>query len=292
MNKYQKFFRDKSLDFEEHLNNEGDKEVNYMLLEEKKDRENLLIEVAKITITYKVIDTALRLSDTEFKKEYKRLGIIISTIFSGQHKAEYKGIEKLLNEVGNEKYNSSSYLLSLGLDFKLNKLSPKDLNKIINATIEGKNYSDRLWNNKNRVAKVLKKEIKDFLQGKTNVNEIEKIIKDRFNANAFNTKRLVRNEVGRVQHEVNEKWAKDNGIEYQIFDSTLDGKTSDICQHLDGTVYEVDDPSKRIPNVNTHINCRSCLISLPNKDYKLRMRIDNETKKGINWITYKEWENN
>ena len=58
------------------------------------------------------------------------------------------------------------------------------------------------------MAKVIKKEMKDFLQGNTNVNDIYKVVKDRFNQSAYITRRLVQNEVGRVQNEANELWAK------------------------------------------------------------------------------------
>ena len=67
--------------------------------------------------------------------------------------------------IAEDKYYSNSFLLSLGLDFKLNKIKAKDIKRILDATIEGKNYSDRIWSNKNKVAKVIKKEMKDFLQG-------------------------------------------------------------------------------------------------------------------------------
>lgn len=290
MNKDQKLFRDKFVEFAEELYNQGDKELLNLLRQQKIDRDKILNEVGMILLRYDIKDTSLNLSHAEYIKEYKNLDILISNVFESQYNGEKVATDKLLKMIAEDKYYSNSFLLSLGLDFKLNKMKVKDIKRILDATIEGKNYSDRIWSNKNKVAKVIKKEMKDFLQGNTNVNDIYKVVKDRFNQNAYITRRLVQNEVGRVQNEANELWAKDNGIEYQLFDATLDNKTTELCQSLDGTVYRADDPNKRIPNINTHVNCRSCLISLPNKDYKPRSRIDNISKKDINWTTYKEWK--
>ena len=133
------------------------------------------------------------------------------------------------------------------MDFTLKKINSKALDRIVKNTVKGRNYSDRLWSNKNDLSKILQKEIKDFLEGKTSINEISKVVKNRFNQNSFNTKRLINNETARVQSEVNEEWSKNYGVEYQLFMVTLDQKTSDICRALDGNVYNINDSNKPIP---------------------------------------------
>ena len=93
-----------------------------------------------------------------------------------------------------------------------------------------------------------------------------------------------------MQAGVNELWAEEYNIEWQLFDATLDGKTTEICQRYDGQVFRKDDSNKPIPNVTTHICCRSCLIALPSKDYRPKTKIDNETKERIPYTNYKEWK--
>ncbi|HFE9759085.1 TPA: minor capsid protein, partial [Acinetobacter baumannii] len=51
---------------------------------------------------------------------------------------------------------------------------------------------------------------------------------------------------------------KQLGFEYVRFISVLDGRTSKLCAHLDGTVWRIDDPAKRVPPL--HPNCRSELV--------------------------------
>lgn len=48
------------------------------------------------------------------------------------------------------------------------------------------------------------------------------------------------------------------GFEYVRLVATLDGRTSKLCAHLDGTVWRIDDPAKRVPPL--HPNCRSELV--------------------------------
>ncbi|MFL9519352.1 minor capsid protein [Acinetobacter baumannii] len=48
------------------------------------------------------------------------------------------------------------------------------------------------------------------------------------------------------------------GFEYVKLVATLDGRTSKLCATLDGTVWEINDPAKRVPPL--HPNCRSILV--------------------------------
>lgn len=56
------------------------------------------------------------------------------------------------------------------------------------------------------------------------------------------------------------------GFEYVRLVATLDGRTSKLCASLDGSVWEVNDPAKRVPPL--HPNCRSTLVPVE-KDGRL-----------------------
>lgn len=272
----------------EELYNLSDSEINKILKLHKDNRDKILNEVAKVILSYNVENDSLNLTATEKLKLNKKLQDKINDIFKNEAKAEMDKVTKVLKEVTLDKYYSNSYVMSLGLDFTLKKVSDKQLDRIINNTIEGKIFSDRIWDNKNKVAKTLKLEVKRFLNGETNLNSIEKIIKDKYNSNAFNSKRLARTETARVMEQANEVFAKENNIEYQLFSATLDDRTSKVCSGLDGKVFKYDDPNK--PVTPLHPNCRSTLISLPSKDYRPKTRLNNITKERINYKTYQDWK--
>ena len=289
-NKYQLDFAKKLLKYAEKLAEEGEKELLAMLKSMADNQNSLLVEVGRILLDYDILNEYMSLTPGQIKMEFDKLGELINYTFTDETIKEIENTKSFLKYVGNGTWDNSSYLLSLGMDFNLKKIKSKDLEKIINKAIKGKNYSDRIKGNKEKIAKILKKDIKDFLEGKISVNDIRKKIKDLYNNNAKATKILVRNEIGRVQAGVNELWADEHNIEWQLFDATLDGKTTETCQRYDGQVFRKDDSNKPIPNVTTHICCRSCLIALPSKDYRPKTKIDNETKERIPYTNYKEWK--
>ena len=262
-NKYQLDFAKKLLKYAEKLAEEGEKELLAMLKSMADNQNSLLVEVGRILLDYNILNEYMNLTPGQIKMEFDKLGELINYTFIDETIKEIENTKNFLKYVGNGTWDNSSYLLSLGIDFTLKKIKSKDLEKIINETIKGKIYSDRIKGNKEKIAKILRKDIKDFLEGKISVNDIRKKIKDLYNNNAKATKILVRNEIGRVQAGVNELWADEHNIEWQLFDATLDAKTTEICQRYDGEVFRKDDSNKPIPNVTTHICCRSCLIAFP-----------------------------
>ena len=268
--------------------NENEKGLNDILLMQKNNRDIINKEIGDILLKYNIKDSILNLSPQEYNKLYKELSDKINTMYNEEVKAETEQVKGILTTTGAEKYNINDYVYSMGVNYNLTPVTAKALNTIINTKIDGELWSKRIWNNKNQVAKTLKLEVKDFLTGKTNVNDVNKVIKNRFNVNATNSSRLVRTEIARVQGEANEYWCKYHNIKQQLFMATLDSRTSQICQVKDGQAYDMNDLSKPIPPL--HPNCRSCLVSLVNKDWKPNQRLDNETKENIDYTTYKEWE--
>lgn len=282
------FIEDEKIKHSEKQYEEVEEETKQAYNEQILNRNHLLDKVAKILLVYTIADSVLSLSKSEQDKEFKSLSVFILNAFKGEYKAEKGIIEGVLNKC-KDTYNYNSYLLSLGIDFKLQKLDSKILEKIINRKVEGDIWSDRLWKNKDEMSKILQQDIKDFLEGKIDVNTIHKKIKDRFNQNAYNTKRLVNTEFARVQNEVNEEWFKDNGIEYYLYSAKLEGNTCSKCSQYDGISYKKGESR---PNLPQHPNCRCTYIGIPSKEYRPPTKRQGETIK--KYQTYEEWkkENN
>lgn len=262
-------------------------DVNSIYKNIKRDREVILDRISRVLLTYTVDNSKLVLSVGDRDKLYKDLSAIIDNLCKEEITTEKKLITKVLKESAKDRYGINNYILSLGMSFKLKKIADKELDKIIKATVKGKNYSSRIWDNKNQIAKVLKSDIKKFLNGEIDVNSIEKKIKDRFNSNAYNSKRLVETEVARVMEESNNKWQEDRNIEYVMYCATLDNKTCDKCKQYDSKVYKKGEEPVRLPQ---HPLDRCTYVALPSKDWRPKARLDNKTKENINWQSYKEWE--
>lgn len=266
---------------------EHDKEIEELEKEEKENRDNLLTDISKILLSYKIVDSVLDLSSTEKVVLNTKFSKKIDGYFSKEAKNEYKLALKILVQSGKDRHNINNYIESLGnKEFKDKLLSEKAIKDIINSKVDKKLWSDRLWDNKEQIAKIIKNDIKDFLDGKISVNDIEKHIKNRYDTNAFNTRRLVQDNIARVQEGINNKWQEENNINYVMYSATLEKSTCDKCKEHDGKVYEISKKPVKLPQ---HPFCKCSYLNLSSKDWKPKTRLDNETKEVISYKTYKEW---
>lgn len=290
-NKYQVQFTEANIEINKLLFNVSNRNIKKLISLHKKDRDKILNEVANIMLRYQISENVMNISDAEKMKINKEITNSITSIFKEQAEIESKDIGNLLNNIAKDKYYLNSFNLSLGLDFNLKKIDSKTLNRIIDKTIKGKNYSDRIWSNKNDIAKILQKEIKDFIEGKTSVNKINTILRDRFNQSAYVTKRLISNETARVMEESNNKWMDDLGVEYVMYMGTLDNHTCDDCGEYDGQVYKRGEEPVKTP---VHVGCRCTYSAIPNPNWKPNKRMDNTNKSFIDYKEYNDWkkENN
>ncbi|NRT34538.1 SPP1 gp7 family putative phage head morphogenesis protein [Clostridium beijerinckii] len=285
----QEFFNDKTLEFAKELYGQNDNKINEAYKGQKENRDDLLNKIAKILLSYNILDNIMKLGPEEKKNLYSELSNLIIDKFKSELDFETNLTKNILYDVGKSKYSTNNYLYSLGIDFKLTQIDDKALENIINTKVEDKIWSDRLYNNKNDMSKVLRNEIKKFLNGETNVNEIENKIKKKYNENAYETKRLVQDNICRVQEGANDVWQHDHGIKKVMYMATLDGKVCSKCAQYDTKVFDVDKKPVQIPQ---HPFCRCVYISLPDEDWHPKTRLDNETKKNINWQSYEEWKKN
>ncbi|ENW81308.1 hypothetical protein F909_02599 [Acinetobacter sp. ANC 3929] len=70
--------------------------------------------------------------------------------------------------------------------------------------------------------------------------------------------RIVRTVRSHVANQAYQDSFNQLGFEYMKLVATLDGRTSNLCASLDGTVWAINDPTKRVPPL--HPNCRSILV--------------------------------
>lgn len=204
---------------------------------------------------------------------------------------------KALKDIAESTYYKSIYEIQsqVGLAFSFAEWDSKLFKKLASGKWSGKNYSKRIWDNTDDLAETLKSElIQGFIAGKTQ-REMAKVIMNRFNAGAFDAKRLVRTEGCFIANEMQMQSYSECGIEKYMYVATLDLRTSTICASLDGKIFNVKDG---VPGVNMppmHPFCRSTTITALNEETLKRMqRRARNPVTGKNEIvpagmTYKEW---
>ncbi|HFD2044026.1 hypothetical protein [Clostridium perfringens] len=144
LNKEQQIFVKNYINIAQDLYNKGDKTLMKILKKQEFVSEKLLNEVANVMLKYKVKDDTLYLTLVEEKKLKVDLYKKIQELFKDEYIEEKEKVTKELTNQIVDKYNSNLYLLSLGMDFTLRKISNKKLKRILNHTIKGENYSDRI----------------------------------------------------------------------------------------------------------------------------------------------------
>lgn len=277
--------------FSEQLNSQADEQIQEFYKQQKENRDSILTEIAKIMLSYTVIESIMSIANSDKLKLKKQLNTLIQNKIQSELNYETLKTKELLESTGKNKYNINNYINDIGMnvnwDIKL--VEDKILNDIINKKVDDKTWDDRLWNNKNDLQKDLKTEIDNFLNGKTTVNEIEDKIKKKYNSNAYETKRIVQDNIARVQEGINEQWREDHNVKWVLYMATLCHNTCGKCSQYDGKDYPVNKKPVDLPQ---HPFCRCTYVNLPNKDWRPSERFDNVAKEKVNWQTYEEWMKN
>lgn len=261
---------DKELEFNESLYEEAEEQIKEVYKEQKKNRDKLLQEMAMIMLTYTVLDGIMSLSRADKIKEYSKLSKGIKEAIKGEIELQESVIGNVLTDTANKTFNFYSYNANL-----------KDVRKIVENNFKGKHFSKRVWDNENDVAKKLHSQIKDFLDGKVNVNQIKKEIEKTFNNGAYNTKRLVETEVARVSSDAFDRLCKETGVRKVRYNATLDNRLCDDCSQYHDKVFDFKDKIER----PRHPCCR-CFYTIEDDAYKneLSKHKNNDILSNKRWL--------
>lgn len=103
---------------------------------------------------------------------------------------------------------------------------------------------------------------------------------------------LIRTEINYYHNQIDLRAYKVMGIEKYRYLAVLDNRTSDICQELDGEVFEVSKAEVGVKFPPMHPFCRSTTIRT---DLEIKERIAKNPKTGeheiVGNISYKDWYN-
>ena len=124
-------------------------------------------------------------------------------------------------------------------DFK--ELSTKYVKNILESDWKGSNYSKRLWDDTELLAKRLEELF--TVKNLTGMSEAEmtKTLAKEFNTSMYVARRLIRTESNYMAGQAKLKGWKEHGVDEYILIAVLDMLTSLICRTIDGKVHKVVD---------------------------------------------------
>lgn len=176
-----------------------------------------------------------------------------------------------------------------------NVMPQKDIERILTADFNNANWSSRLWANqgalRDRISELLTNGIIQGRSVRVMAKDLQELLID---PSASNALRLLRTEMNRVQTETQMASFRDNGYRQYMFISTEDSRTCSQCAHLNGEIFDVDDPEALKPP--QHPNCRCSTAAYMDREVLERElnNTDNSSYEGIPraWKKLKSDESN
>lgn len=247
------------------------------------EKEHMQYEEKIQTLAAKGRITQLELLQADIEK------IILNT-----YDANQMNLYDYLSKEYEDGYYRGIFHLQQGIGFgrSFAVVHTKAVEKVILGQQKRSNFSQNLYRHK----KNLTKEIKDCLtvgmiRGES-VDKLSKRVQKRIDVSYSNAKRLVRTETAYVYEQATLDSYAECGAKKYRFMATLDHKTSEICQSLDGREFLV---KEAMPGVNyppMHPNCRSTTVAVFDDDKVTEKAARGADGKGYTVpsdMTYQEW---
>lgn len=122
---------------------------------------------------------------------------------------------------------------------------------------DGKDFSERIWDNKMKLLNTLQSEITRTLIAAEGTTLLAGRIANRFNVSFSNARRLAETETAYVQETARmDTWQKLHVAKYELI-ATLDSRTSPICREIDGKVFNRADAKPGVTMPPFHCYCRT-----------------------------------
>lgn len=208
---------------------------------------------------------------------------------------EYLIKKSLLTNVIEDTYYKNIYLtqIQLGVGFDFNTLSTRSIETIMNMEWDLNNFSSRIWYNREKLIKELRTELaQSFILGESREKAASRLAR-KMGVAKNRAITLVRTESAFVSSVAKERTFKEMKAEEYELVATLDDRTTEICQEMDGQVFKL---SERMPGVTAepfHWCCRT--VSVPKVDKEFITERIGKDRDGRtvyvpgNW-TYKEFK--
>lgn len=213
--------------------------------------------------------------------------------------AQYQQMDELMRETFRKTYGETAFAVQqgLGTGWTIGLVNDRKIEKIIQTpwTVDGRNFSDRIWANKTALIAELQKELTQNMMTGGNLNDVIDRIQHTMGVSRSNAARLVLTENAYMNSVSAGESYRATGVEKVIFVATLDDRTSDICRTMDGTIIDMKDyaPGSTVPPL--HPYCRSVTAPYYADMEKLGERAARDPVTGKTYtvprdMTYSEWE--
>lgn len=171
-------------------------------------------------------------------------------------------VEKLLEESVKDSYYKSIYETQkfAGVGVSFSKLNKETLKDIITYPWSGKNFSQRIWKNRDLLSEVVKEEITQMVIRGESLKKIANRVSQKMDSSYENAIRLVQTEHSHFMSEADKKAYESQGVDKYQFLATLQDNTCKRCRNIDMKVYLIKDAKEGENYPPLHPRCRCTTI--------------------------------
>lgn len=211
---------------------------------------------------------------------------------------ENEMLEDYLIKNYEDTYYHSLYEISKGLNLKTSfaTLDRNKINQVIGKPwlSDGKTFSDRIWQDKEQLINTLRTKItQSFITGSTldeAVEDISKFVSDKIKNKEYVARRLLETESAAYASKAQIEAFKSIDVEKYEIVATLDLHTSEICQEMDGKVFNISDQEIGVTVPPFHSHCRTVIAPYFDDGPIRASRDENGEYKEVKYMNYKEWK--
>ena len=237
-NLFYKYAKDNNLsysDAKKYLNSKEFKEFkrdlkSYMKLIEETGDEELLLELNTLAMKSRI---------SRLEEMFYQCGKYINEVYESTNKR----LQIAYSSTIKDNYYQTIFDIhkAIGVGVSFSYIDNDMIKEILAFPWSGRHYSSRLWSNRTKLKNAMVEELTQMLiQGK-GVKETSKALSKRLDADLKNCIRLIHTEHSYFMETASQKAYDELDIDKYKILATLDKRTSEICQKLDGEVFNVKD---------------------------------------------------
>lgn len=162
-----------------------------------------------------------------------------------------------------------SYTIAHGAEIpvRFDAVSKAGVEKAVKTKWSQYNYSQAIWNDRDRLVRTLSTVIPQSFSRGLSSNQLGDMIAKEMNASRNRGRTLARTEVNYICNQADLDAYRVAEVESYEYLATLDLRTSEICRSLDGSVHKVSQAQVGVNFPPMHPNCRSTTIPHFEDDY-------------------------
>lgn len=237
---------------------------------------------------------SLKARITRYQALEKQIDAQLQQLYAIEY--QYKG-EELLKEVYSDSYYKTWFNIDQykGFHAEFAQINAQSVEELIKYPFNGADFSTRLWKQKSDMLQKLNESITTTLIQGRNPMTLSKEFAKTFGTKEYEAYRLLHTEGSFIIEQASQDAYVEDGVARYEWLATLDTKTCEHCQALDGKTFEV---GKGVVGVNMpplHCFDRCTTIpSYPDEDLSEDTRVARNKTTGKSYelpatTTYKEW---